>query len=239
MNQFNQTKNKHNISLKDYSLIKKYVSTESCIKQAFIDLTQNDINIHRQLIREDLSNIFKKEVVGMLFARTHLPYKDVKIEDLTPTKSGDNQKLFKQVMNNLPNMIGKPVILNFYSEIAEQATQASVYVTEQLMTSYKAITTNGIELNKKSVDFDDSTALDDLLSKDFLTIFSLNSVFITDFRKQFLDNLFTLAKLQNKPIITSSNVELKLPQFKVINLRLTDKKLNASQVIDEIFGEVR
>ena len=135
-------------------------------------------------------------------------------------------------------MIGKPVILNFYSEIGEGANLATAYVTEQLAKTYKAATTNGIELNKLSVDFNNQSGLDELVNKDFLTIFALNSIFTTEHRVSYMENLYTLAKLKKVPIITSSVSELKLPQFKVINLRLTDKQKTAHELVAEIFGTV-
>ena len=174
----------------------------------------------------------------MIFNKISLPHKDVELSTLKPTRTGDNQTMFKQVINNLPKIINKPVILNIYSEIGEQANQCACYITEQLMKTNKGQSSNGIAINSISTDFSETNSIEELLSGDFLTIFGINTIYATDYRKAFVSNLYEYAKLHNKPIIISSNVELKLPQFKVINLRLTDKQKTAHELVAEIFGTV-
>lgn len=187
-------------------------------------------------MKPELRQIFEKEKIGMIFNKISLPYKGVELATLKPTRVADNQTMFKQVINNLPKIIAKPVILNIYSEIGEQANQCACYITEQLMKTNKGRSTNGIAINSISTDFSETNSIEELLSGDFLTIFGINTIYATDYRKAFVSNLYEYAKLNNKPIIISNNVELKLPQFKVINLRLTDKQKNVQELITEIFG---
>ena len=238
---FTTTKNSLGMTLLEYNNLRRFSCGISCIVFQYSFWQQNQakkLGVHFTLMKDELSQIYKKEQIGMLFNKISLPHIGVELSHLHFTKTGDNAKLSKQVLNNLPSMIGKPVILNFYSEIGEGANLAATYVTEQLAKIYKAVTTNGVELNKLSVDFNNQTGLDELVSKDFLTIFALNSIFTTEHRVSYMENLYTLAKLKKVPIITSSVSELKLPQFKVINLRLTDKQKTAHELVAEIFGTV-
>ena len=238
---FTTTKNSLGMTLLEYNNLRRFSCGISCLVFQYTFWQQNQakkLGVHFTLMKDELSQIYKKGQIGMLFNKISLPHIGVELSHLHFTKTGDNAKLSKQVLNNLPSMIGKPVILNFYSEIGEGANLAAAYVTEQLVKMYKAVTTNGVELNKLSVDFNNQTGLDELVSKDFLTIFALNSIFTTEHRVSYMENLYTLAKLKKVPIITSSISELKLPQFKVINLRLTDKQKTAHELVAEIFGTV-
>ena len=240
-NHFATTKNSLGMTLLEYNNLRRFSCGISCLVFQYSFWQENQakkLGVHFTLMKDELSQIYKKEKIGMLFNKISLPHIGVELSQLHFTKTGDNAKLSKQVLNNLPSMRGKPVILNFYSEIGEGANLAAAYVTEQLAKIYKAVTTNGIELNKLSVDFNNQTGLDELVSKDFLTIFALNSIFTTEHRVSYMENLYTLAKLKKVPIITSSLTELKMPQFKVINIRLTDKQKTAHELIAEIFGTV-
>ena len=240
-NHFTTTTNSLGMTLLEYNNLRRFSCGISCIVFQYSFWQQNQtkkLGVHFTLMKDELSQIYKKETIPVLFNRISLPHIGVELSHLHFTKTGDNAKLSKQVLNNLPSMIGKPVILNFYSEIGEGANLAATYVTEQLAKIYKAVTTNGIELNKLSVDFNNQTGLDELVSKDFLTIFALNSIFTTEHRVSYMENLYTLAKLKKVPIIASSITELKMPQFKVINLKLTDKQKTAHELVAEIFGTV-
>lgn len=226
--------NRINTTLSDYSLIKKYVSGYNCINKCYELLTAG-MGIHEQLLSEELKIVLEKETIMNSIFKIHLPYKDVKEEDLKPTRSKDNYKNFKNVVNNIDGIIGKPVILNIYSNLGEQATMAVCYLTQILSKKYRAKTTNGIEINQKSVDFD-SGGVSELLKNQFLVVFSVDKVFTTEHRKQYLDNLYSLAKLQNIPIILSSKKELKNTEYRIINLRLTDDVKNEMELIIETFG---
>lgn len=238
-NHFATTTNAIGLTLLEYNNLKRFSCGISGIIFQYNFLKQNQakkLGVHFTLMKDELSQIYKKETIGMIFNKISLPHKDVELSTLKPTRTGDNQTMFKQVINNLPKIIAKPVILNIYSEIGEQANQCACYITEQLMKITKGRSTNGIAINSISTDFSETNSIEELLSGDFLTIFGINTIYATDYRKAFVSNLYEYAKLHNKPIIISSNVELKLPQFKVINLRLSDKQKNVQELITEIFG---
>ena len=240
-NHFTTQTNSVGMTLLEYNNLKRFSCGISCIVFQYTFWKQNQhkkLGIHFSLMKPELRLIFEKEKIGMIFNKISLPYKGVELATLKPTRTGDNQTMFKQVINNLPKIIAKPVILNIYSEIGEQANQCACYITEQLMKSNKGQSTNGIAINSISTDFSETNSIEELLSGDFLTIFGINTIYATDYRKAFVSNLYEYAKLHNKPIIISSNVELKLPQFKVINLRLTDKQKTAHELVAEIFGTV-
>ena len=238
-NHFTTTKNQIGMTLLEYTNLKRFSCGSSCLIFQYKFWQENKhkkLGIHFSLMKPELRLIFEKEKIGMIFNKISLPHKDVELSILKPTRTGDNQTMFKQVINNLPKIIAKPVILNIYSEIGEQANQCACYITEQLMKTNKGRSTNGIAINSISTDFSETNSIEELLSGDFLTIFGINTIYATDYRKAFVSNLYEYAKLHNKPIIISSNVELKLPQFKVINLRLSDKQKNVQELITEIFG---
>ena len=255
-NHFATTTNAIGLTLLEYTNLKKFSCGISGIIFQYNFLKQNQakkLGVHFTLMKDELSQIYKKEQIGMLFNKVNIPHIGVELSQLKFSKitakkgiettvinlpKEDNVTLAKRVISQLPLMIGRAVIVNFYSEIGESANLAASYVTEQLAKTYKAVTTNGIELNKLSVDFNNQTGLEELVSKDFLTIFALNSVFSTEHRASYMENLYTLAKLKKVPIITSSNSELRLPQFHVINLKLTDKQKTAHELVAEIFGTV-
>lgn len=238
-NNFTTTKNQIGMTLLEYNNLRRFSCGISCIVFQYSFWQQNKhkkLGIHFTLMKPELKQIFEKERIGMIFNKLQLPYKDVEFSALKPTRTADNPTMFKQVINNLPKMLDKPIILNLHSEIGEQANLCACYMTEQLLKITKGKSTNGVALNQVSTDFSESNAIEDLLSADFLTIFGINTVYATDYRKAFVNNLYEYAKLNNKPIIISNNVELKLPQFKVINLRLSDKQKNVQELITEIFG---
>lgn len=238
-NHFTTQTNAIGMTLLEYTNLKRFSCGSSCLIFQYKFWQENKhkkLGIHFTLMKPELKEIFEKERIGMIFNKLQLPYKDVEFSALKPTRTADNPKLFKQVINNLPKMLDKPIILNLHSEIGEQANLCACYITEQLIKTHKGKSTNGIALNQVSTDFSESNAIEDLLSADFLTIFGINTVYATDYRKAFVNNLYEYAKLNNKPIIISNNVELKLPQFKVINLRLSDKQKNVQELITEIFG---
>ena len=238
-NHFSTTVNSLGMTLLEYNNLRRFSCGISCLIFQYKFWQENKhkkLGIHFTLMKPELKHIFEKEKIGVIFNKINLPYKDVEFSALKPTRIADNPKLFKQVINNLPKMLDKPIILNLHSEIGEQANLCACYMTEQLLKTAKGKSTNGIALNQVSTDFSESNAIEDLLSADFLTIFGINTVYATDYRKAFVNNLYEYAKLTNKPIIISNNVELKLPQFKVINLRLSDKQKNVQELITEIFG---
>lgn len=222
------------IDFQDYMLLKKYILGSEAIKASFNMLT-NNINIHRQLIRKELQQIYEKEVIGMVF-KAKLPFKDVDISEINPTKSGTNFKETKSVLNNIDKCIGKGIVINFYSETGDQALKASVYCYEQLSKQYKGMVTNGVEINSSAVDFDNNDVAS-LVLRDFLCINAINSIYITEFRKNYLNNIFMSAKLKSIPVITSSNEPITVENMKVLNLRLTDTKKTQSQIIEELFTE--
>ena len=240
-NYFSTQQNRIGMTLLEYANLKKFSCGRTSVVYLYTFWQQNQhkkLGIHFSLMKPELRQIFEKEKIGMLFNKLNLPHKEVELSTLKPTRTGDNQTMFKQVINNLPKIIAKPVILNIYSEIGEQANQCACYITEQLMKISKGQSTNGVAINSISTDFSETNSIEELLSGDFLTIFGINTIYATDYRKAFVSNLYEYAKLHNKPIIVSSNVELKLPQFKVINLRLTDKQKTAHELVAEIFGTV-
>ena len=240
-NHFSIQQNRIGMTLLEYNNLRRFSCGISCLVFQYSFWQQNQakkLGIHFSLMKPELRLIFEKEKIGMIFNKISLPYKGVELTALKPTRVADNQTMFKQVISNLPKIIAKPVILNIYSELGEQANQCACYITEQLMKISKGQSTNGIAINSISTDFSETNSIEELLSGDFLTIFGINTIYATDYRKAFVSNLYEYAKLHNKPIITSSNVELKMPQFKVINIRLTDKQKTAHELVAEIFDTV-
>ena len=221
------------INLQEYNLIKKF-ALGSEMTLIIYKANKAKIKIHDLLDKQILIDILEKEEIKMsILNKVHLPYKDVKLEDLAFTKSGTNIKDSKEIIKNITKIKGKPIILNIYSNIGDQALMCSSHITEQLIQAgLNPKITSGIELNKISVDFDTSRDVD-LLDKDFLVINSINSLYATDYRKSYIKNLYEEAKLKKIPIILSSNCELSDVNFKILNIRLTDSKPTHEAVLKE------
>ena len=238
-NHFTTQTNKLSITLHEYSLLKKYIGTHAGIIQAYETLITTKTNIHRQLVSENLQNIYLKEtLLSNIFNKIQAPFKDVALTDLHITNSGDNLKKGKEVIKHIDNLIGKGYIINAYSDVGEQSAMFATYLTELLIKNQKGKTITGLTINSKSVDFNDTNAINDFLSADFLTIFNIQSVFVTDFRQNFLDNLYTQAKLDRKPLIISSKTEMKSKEYKVINIKLTEKYKNEMELIEMLSDKV-
>ena len=128
-NHFTTQTNAIGLTLLEYTNLKKFSCGTQGIIFQYNFLKQNQakkLGVHFTLMKDELSQIYKKEIIGMLFNRISLPHIGVELSQLHFTKTGDNAKLSKQVLNNLPSMIGKPVILNFYSEIGEGANRYAI-----------------------------------------------------------------------------------------------------------------
>ena len=163
-NHFTTQTNSLGLTLLEYTNLKRFSCGISCIVFQYSFWKENQakkLGIHFSLMKPELRLIFEKEKIGMLFNRLNLPHKDVELSTLRPTRTGDNQTMFKQVINNLPKIINKPVILNIYSEIKEQANQCACYITEQLMKSNKGRSTNGIAINSISTDFSETNSIEE------------------------------------------------------------------------------
>lgn len=221
------------ITLQDYNLLKKY-SLGSEMTLRLYKANKAKIKIHDLLDKQILIDILEKEEIRLsILNKIQLPYKDVKLEDLAFTKTGTNIKDSKEIIKNITKIKGKPIILNIYSNIGDQALLCCSHITEQLIQAgLNPKITSGIELNKISVDFDTSRDVD-LLDKDFLVINSINSLYATDYRKSYIKNLYQEAKLKKIPIILSSNCELSDVNFKILNIRLTDTKPTHEAVLKE------
>ena len=221
------------ITLQEYNLIKKFALGSEITIRLYKALKAG-IKIHDLLDKEILQNYLTKEEIRLsILNKIQLPYKDVKLEDLAFTKSGTNIKDSKEIIKNITKIKGKPIILNIYSNIGDQALMCASHITEQLIQAgLNPKITSGIELNKISVDFDTSRDVD-LLDKDFLVINSINSLYATDYRKSYIKNLYEEAKLKKIPIILSSNCELSDVNFKILNIRLTDSKPTHEAVLKE------
>ena len=234
-----QTTEFHNlgISLQDYNLIKKY-SLGSEMTLRLYRANKAKIKIHDLLDKQILIDILNKEEIRVsILNKVNLPYKDIKLDQLHFTKTGSNIKDSKEIIKNISKIKNKPIILNIYSNIGDQALMCSSHITEQLIKAgLNPRITSGIELNKISVDFESSKDVD-LLDKDFLVINSINSLYATDYRKSYIKNLYEEAKLEKIPIILSSNCELSDVNFKVLNIRLTDQKPTHEAVLKELLDD--
>lgn len=238
-NKFTTQTNKLSITLHEYSLIKKYIGTHAGIVYAYESLIVDKISIHRQLMSEQLNQIYLKEtLVSSIFNKVQAPFKDVNVKDLHITNSGENLKKGKEVIKFIESMIGKGWIINAYSEVAEQASMYATLLTELLIKKYKARTITGKTINEKSIDFNDANAINDFLSADFLTIFNIQTVYLTDFRKNFLENLYTQAKFERKPIIISSKTEMKNKEYNIINIKLTEQFKNEMDLLGELSDKI-
>ncbi len=170
---FTTQTNSLGMTLLEYNNLKRFSCGVCCIVFQYTFWQENQhkkLGIHFSLMKPELRLIFEKEKIYMIFNKISLPHKDVELSTLKPTRTGDNQTMFKQVINNLSKIIAKPVILNIYSEIGEQANQCACYITEQLMKINKGQSTNGVAINSISTDFSETNSIEELLSGDFLTI---------------------------------------------------------------------
>lgn len=235
--------NFHNlgISFIQYQLLKKYSLGES-LTFALYKAMKANISIHRVLTKTFANkHINKKEKSMNLFSKVALPYTNIQLSDLTPVKSKKNPDNFTQtisILKHIPKCLKKPVIINFYSSIGDSSLKATSYCYEQLtQAKVKGTVITGVELNDLSVDFEDGNSFNHLLTNDFLIINAINSIFVTDYRKNYLNNLLLSAKLKNIPIIISSNTQVSYPEFDVINLELKDNKKNQLELIKELLGE--
>ena len=233
-NKFTQTEfHSLGITISEYNLIKKFaLGSEMTLR--LHKAIKAGIKIHDLLDKEILQKYLTKQEIRMsILNRIQLPYKDIKLEQLHFTKTGSNIKDSNEIIKNITKIKNKPIILNIYSNIGDQALMCSSHITEQLIQSgLNPRITSGIELNKISIDFESSKDVD-LLDKDFLVINSINSLYATDYRKSYIKNLYEEAKLKKIPIILSSNVELINPNFKILNIRLNDLKKTHEEVLKE------
>lgn len=233
-NKFTQTEFRNlSITISEYNLIKKFALGSEMTIRLYRALKAG-IKIHDLLDKQILINILNKEIIKMsILNRVNLPYTNIKLEDLAFTKSGTNIKDSKAIIQNIEKIKNKPFIINIYSNIGDQALKCSSYITEKLISAgLSPRLSSGIEINSLSVDFDSNNSVD-LLDRDFLVINSYNSIYATDYRKNYITNIFESAKLKNIPIILSSNCELTNPNFKVLNIRLTDSKKTHEELIKE------
>ena len=166
-----------------------------------------------------------------------LPFKDVRAEDLHPTKSGKNAQYIKHFINNPETILGKGCVINIHSVIGEEACMLASLLAQKLLQLGKGYITNGVEINKESVDFDGGAKIEDFVKKDFIVIFSIDSVYSTDFRDNFLNNIYDLAKLKNVPIIRVSKKEYKNNTLNVINLKLNDTVKTEEQLMFEFMNK--
>lgn len=237
-NKFQNTKF-HNLSISilEYNLLKKFTLGSVMLIRAYNSVVKG-IKLHQILDKDILQNtITEKEIRLSFFNKVKLPFTNVDRKSLKIGKSGDNHKDTNNILNNLIKLKGKSIILNIHSPIGDEALKATSYIFEEL-TRQKLVgrATTGIEINKLSVDFDNKMDID-LLDKDFLLINSFNSIYVTDYRKQFIDNLFEEAKIKKIPIILSNNVELNNQNFKILNCKFLDEKPTHSQVLKEFLED--
>ena len=237
-NKFTQTEfHNFGITLAQYNTLKHYTLGSEMLIRAY-KAVKKGITLHTILDKPILENIINKEEIRMsLLNKVHLPYTNVNIKDLKIGQAGTNHADTKSVLANLNKIRGKSIILNIHSEIGDSALKATSYIFEQLSAQgLKGRVTNGLELNRLSVDFNEEMSIE-LLDKDFLLINSFNSIFSTDYRKQFINNLFEEAKLKKIPIILSNNVELNNLNFKILNCKFLDTKPTHSAVLRELLED--
>lgn len=247
-NKFTQTEF-HNlgITLVEYNLLKKYVLGYEMLIRAYQSVKKG-IKLHQILDKDILNNILKTQEIKLsILNKVTLPFKNIKLEDLKIAKAGHkdigqednvtNTQKTKGALKNIIKIKDKPIIINCYSKIGDTSLKAGVYLFEKL-TENKIIgrVITGLDLNRISVDFDNSISYD-LLDKDFLLINSFNSIYATDYRKQFIENLFEEARLKNKPIILTNNEPLINKKFKVFNLNFLDNADTHSQVLKEFLED--
>ena len=216
------------ISYVTYTLICKYLCGTRCIEAVYKALLKG-YSFHFLLDKEGLQRCIEKEEVGMLFNKVKLPYKNVDIKDLKPKKSPEFTEFMTEI---LPKIKNESVVINFYSKVGDQAQQAVCYCVEELMKDKVSITvTSGMEINRLSVDFKSDISL---LTKDILVINCVNSVNGTDWKQEFLDNLFLEAKLNNIPVITSGVSPLKIEECNVLNFELVDAAKSQAQILKKL-----
>ena len=234
-NKFTQTEF-HNlgISILEYNLLKKFTLGSEMLTRAYQSVKRG-IKLHQILDKDILEQTIKqKEIRLSILNRVHLPYTNVELKQLKIGKAGTNYQDTKSILANITKIKGKNIILNIHSPIGDEALKATSYIFEQLTQSgLKGRITTGIELNKLSVDFNNEMALD-LLDKDFLVINAFNAIYATDYRKNFIDNLFQEAMLKKIPIILSNNVELSNLNYKILNSKFLDDKPSHTQVLKEL-----
>jgi len=226
------TKNSIGITLQQGSLLKKYISGIPAIRLAYIELRKGT-DFFDILYSQKVSDLYKKE---KMMLNTRLPYKGV-TEVKVLNKYSDT---WNKAFNKIANIKNQGLILNIFSTIGEEAIKAGCMVIEELQRQgMKPVTINGVELNTRFTDFEGGEAGETakLFNKDFLAIFSVNSVAATEFKQKALTDVYTLGKLQSKPIIVTSKQPMAIDGFRVINIGFEDYVKTEVELIKDIFGD--
>ena len=95
-NHFTTQTNSLGMTLLEYNNLKRFSCGISCVAYQYIFWKENQakkLGVHFTLMKDELSQIYKKEQIGMLFNRISLPHIGVELSHLHFTKTGDNAKL--------------------------------------------------------------------------------------------------------------------------------------------------
>ena len=171
-----------------------------------------------------------------------LPRPNINLDSIIPI--GNTKSKWNQIHTEINNVLGKGIILNIHSELGEMALMGISYLVEMLYTSNSEIKINvidGFSLNNLFVDFDGGNDITQIVNGyDLVVIPSINSVSMTDYKKEALGNLLNYAKVKKVPLIVSSKEEL-LNQginqtLSIINVKLKDEIITEAELFAKVFG---
>lgn len=261
-NNWTNTKNKIDLTLAEYSILKKYFSGVTLIKEAYLyfmktknfyDLLYGDFSkeFNKKLYEQSIDK--NKKGLTLTFLNKRIPRPDVSFEDIKPVPSGTKSSLknWNKVHQNINNIKDNPLVLNLYSDIGEQSLMAVSLLVKKLQekkeynsnnsnNNLKVISESGIDLNSKLLNFEDKdeSSISKLVNKaDVFIIYNYNSFINKDYRKQALETLFDYCFEQRIPIILSNKKEFKSSERKVINLKFVDEYKNEIELISDIFDK--
>lgn len=142
-NNWTNTKNKIDLTLAEYSTLKKYFGGVTLIKEAYLYFMKTK-NFY-DLLYGDFSKEFNKKLyeqsknkdkkgLTLTFLNKRIPRPDVSFEDIKPIPSGTKSSLknWNKVHQNINNIKDNPLVLNLYSDIGEQSLMAVSLLVKKL-----------------------------------------------------------------------------------------------------------
>jgi len=147
------TKNKIDLTLAEYSILKKYFSGVTLIKEAYLyfmktknfyDLLYGDFSKEFNEKLYEQSSDKNKKGLTLTFLNKRIPRPDVSFEDIKPVPSGTKSSLknWNKVHQNINNIKDNPLVLNLYSDIGEQSLMAVSLLVKKLQNLDKETKTN-------------------------------------------------------------------------------------------------
>ena len=152
-NNWTNTKNKIDLTLAEYSILKKYFGGVTLIKEAYLyfmktknfyDLLQGDFSKEfNEKLYEQSTDKNNKKGLTLTFLNKRIPRPDVSFEDIKPITSGTKSSIknWNKVHQNINNIKDNPLVLNLYSDIGEQSLMAVSLLVKKLQNLDKETNT--------------------------------------------------------------------------------------------------